>query len=264
MNSKHFVIATTLVLAAVPCFAHDTWLLPRDPKVQESKTLTVDLTSGMAFPKLESGIKADRVAKGAWRTPSATGKLDRYEEDTASLVMHMTPRGEGTAVLYLTLKPKGIDLDASEVSEYLDEIGASESVRQDWASRGAEAKFHETYTKHAKSFVRVGGAGEDDTCRRPVGFAVELIPQRDPTALSVGDSLVVKATRGGDHELESFVVGIVCGKTGEPLMRRTNQNGMVAFPITDSGWWMVRATDLRRRSDGTYESDFTTMTFFVE
>ena len=120
----------------------------------------------------------------------------------------------------------------------------------EWASRGGDAQFHETYTKHAKTFVRVGDAGEDDTCRRPVGQAVELIPQRDPTALSVGDSLVVKVVRGGDDELEQFVVGIVCGKTGESLMRRTNQNGMVAFPITDSGWWMVRATELRRQSNG--------------
>lgn len=264
MNSKHFVIATTLILTAVPCFAHDTWLLPRETNAEESKTLTVDLTSGM-FPKLESGIKADRVAKGGWRTPSATGKLDRYEEDAASLVMHMTPRGDGTAVLYLTLKPKEIELTADQVAEYFDEIGASQSLRDDWASRGSGAQYHETYTKHAKAFVRVGsGADEDATCRRAVGQAVELIPLRDPTALSVGDSLVVKVVRGGNNELEQFVVGIVCGKTGDTEMRRTNEAGMVAFPITDSGWWMVRATELRRKSNGSYESDMCTMTFFVQ
>jgi uncharacterized GH25 family protein len=64
--------------------------------------------------------------------------------------------------------------------------------------------------------------------------------------------------------MESFPVGTVCGATGESTMKRTNQSGFVAFPITATGWWLVRATELRRKADGSYQSDFSTMTFFVE
>jgi uncharacterized GH25 family protein len=111
----------------------------------------------------------------------------------------------------------------------------------------------------------VGDGDEADaTCVRPVGFAVELIPQSDPTALSVGDDLVVKAVRGGDDELESFAVGFTCGATGESELVRTNESGKVAFTISSAGWWMVRATELRRQADGTFKSDFVTMTFFVD
>lgn len=265
MNTKHALMATTVLFAtALPCFAHDTWLMPRSPRATEDKRATVDLTSGMAFPKSESAIKSDRVASGGWRTSSAKGRADRYEDGDASLVAHYAPSGEGTAVLFVTLKPKEIELEADDVAHYFDEIGVPEALRREWEKTGADATFRETYTKHAKTFVRVGDGDEADaTCVRPVGFAVELIPQTDPTALSVGDELVVKAVRGGDDELESFAVGFVCGETGDVELVRTNESGKVAFTISSAGWWMVRATELRRQADGTFKSDFVTMTFYV-
>ncbi len=259
------VFAIVLVtLWASAAFAHDTWLLPRAPHVRESASVTIDLTSGMSFPSLESGIKSDRIARGAWRTARKKGRLDRWQEEDSSLVMHFTPTAAGTATLYLSLKPKDIALDAEEIEHYFDEIGVSEALRRDWEASPARDGFHETYTKHAKSFLRVGDAGEDASCVQPVGLAIEFIPQRDPTFLSVGDSLVVKVVKGGDDEMESFPVGMVCGATGESIMKRTNQAGFVSFPITSTGWWLVRATELRRKVDGNYESDFSTMTFFVE
>ncbi len=264
MKLVRFLALAVAMLCTSSASAHDTWLLPRVPRVSEGKRTTVDLTSGMSFPQLESGIKAERVAHGAWRTHSKKGRLDRWQEEDSSLVMHLTPTVAGTATLYLTLKPKEIDLDAEEIAHYFDEIGASEALRRDWESSPSPNGFHETYTKHAKSFVRVGDAGEDESCIRPVGLAIEFIPQRDPTALTVGDSLHIKVVKGGDDEMESFPVGVVCGATGASTLKRTNQNGFVAFPITDSGWWLVRATELRRKADGTFESDFSTMTFFVE
>ncbi len=264
MNTRPLVAMTLLALVATPCLAHDTWLQPREARAVDGKAAVFDLTSGMSFPKLESAIKKDRIASGGWRSASANGGFDDRSEESSSLALQASPTGNGTLVVFLSLAPKEIDLTADEVAHYFDEIGASEALRRDWEQAGDDAKFHETYTKHAKAYVRMGDGGEDASCLRPVGFAVELLPQRDPTALSVGESLVIKAVRGGDDELESFAVAIVCGETGASLLRRTNESGMVAFEITDTGWWMVRATELRRKSDGTYQSDFSTMTFYVE
>jgi uncharacterized GH25 family protein len=261
MNAKRTLwITTSLVLATAPCLAHDTWLLPRTPRVTADKPARFDLTSGMAFPQRESPIKPERVASGGWRVGAARGGFDQSEAADSSLVVQVTPTDEGTAVVFLSLGPRDIDLEPDEVEHYLEEIGAPDALRRDWEQSGMP--FHETYTKHAKTFVRVGAGGEDATCLRPVGLAIEFVPQRDPTALAVGDSLVVKAVKRG-NEMESFAVGIACGATGESQMLRTNKAGFVAFSITSGGWWMVRGTELRRKSDGTFESDFSTLTFFV-
>lgn len=262
---KRILVATVAVaLAATPCVAHDTWLLPRSPRATGGKLLLVDLTSGMAFPKLETGPKASRVASGGWRTGSGRGSLDELDEASESLALNVSPTGAGTAVVFVSLHPNDIDLETDEVAEYFDEIDAPEALRRSWDKEGPGAQFHETYTKHAKTFVRLGDdEGEDNTCLRPVGLTIEFIPQRDPTTLSVGDSLVVRAV-GQVQELESFAVGIVCGATGESRLLRTNRTGFVAFPITDKGWWMVKGTQLRHKADGTFDSDFTTMTFYVD
>lgn len=267
MKPKHILVATVgVVLAASPCFAHDTWLLPRSPLAADGKVLVVDLTSGMAFPKSETGPKASRVANGGWRTGTGSGSLDELDEASESLGLNVSPTGTGTAVVFVSLQPNDVDLAADEVAEYFDEIGAPEALRRSWAEEGPDAKFHETYTKHAKTFVRMGdeeSEDEDKTCLRPVGLTIEFVPQSDPTTLSVGDSLVVRAV-GQVQELESFAVGIVCGATGESQLLRTNRMGFVAFPITDEGWWMVKGTQLRHKADGTFDSDFTTMTFYVD
>jgi hypothetical protein len=47
-------------------------------------------------------------------------------------------------------------------------------------------------------------------------------------------------------------------------MPRTNKSGMMVVKITSPGWWLVRTTELRRKSAGVWESDFTTMTFYAE
>jgi uncharacterized GH25 family protein len=267
MKSTRILVATVgAVLAAVPCFAHDTWLLPRSPLAEEGKVLLVDLTSGMAFPRRETAIKSDRVASSGWRTGAGDGSLETLQAADSSLVAHVSPVGTGTAVIFLSLKPNKIEMGAADVTAYFEEIGAPESLRREWAAAGPDAKFQETYTKHTKAFVRMGDEEsevEDKTCLRPVGFTIEFIPQRDPTTLSVGDSLVVKAV-GKKDELESFAVGVVCGETGESQLLRTNQAGFVGFTITEEGWWLVKGTLLRRKSDGTFNSDFTTMTFYVD
>jgi len=55
----------------------------------------------------------------------------------------------------------------------------------------------------------------------------------------------------------------VRGKTGDSQLLRTNEAGKVSFKISSAGWWLVRGTELRRQADGTFESDFSTMTFYV-
>ncbi|MDQ6624992.1 MAG: DUF4198 domain-containing protein [Verrucomicrobiota bacterium] len=42
--------------------AHDTWLMPDRFEIAPKQSVTLDLTSGMAFPALETGPKKERVA----------------------------------------------------------------------------------------------------------------------------------------------------------------------------------------------------------
>lgn len=255
-----WIAIATVMIAAVAAFAHDTWLVADAPSVRAGQPLALHLTSGMSFPKFETGPDPSRVARAGWRLGSQHGDITSFEKGDSAMVVHGRPMSEGVGVVWMDLAPKDIDLDAREVEHYLDEIGASESVRNAWEKAGPNSTWHETYTKHAKTFVRVGDAVADRTCLEPTGMSLEFLPDRDPTSLAAGDTLAVKVVKKG-NEMESFAVGVVCGANGSSTLLRTNKAGYVRIPIHHTGWWLVRGTELRRQSDGTWESDFSTMTF---
>jgi hypothetical protein len=232
------------------------------PVIKSGAAVSLHVTSGMAFPAYDTAPEASRIRSCEWRIGGRRGSLSEFDQEEKSLVVSGRVNTDGVAVIYAEFDPKEIDLAPDEVDEYMEEIGAPESVRRSWKESGPDATFHETYRKHAKTYLRVGDSGDAKGCLGPVGFNIDLLPESDPTGLKVGDTLTVKVIRGG-NELEGFAVGIVRGN-GRTTLERTSKSGQVALAIDAPGWWLVRGTELRRNADGTWESDFTTLTFYVQ
>jgi hypothetical protein len=221
------------------------------------------MTSGEKFPTMETAPEADRIKSAVWRLGDKSGTIADFKKDAKSLVASGKVANDGVAVIAVEFNPKQIELKPGEASDYLEDIAAPASVRKAFEADGAAAGWHETYTKHAKTYVKIGEGGDAKGALGPVGFNIDFLPDSDPTALKVGDTLAMKVIRGG-MELESSPVFVVCGATGEAVMPRTNKTGMMLVKITSPGWWMVRTTQLRHQGAGEWESDFTTMTFYVE
>lgn len=257
------MVFTVLVLFVTASLAHDTWIVCDPAVVPSGRVLSVRVTSGEKFPSFESAPDAEGVAKAEWRIGDKRGTITDFKREAKSLVASGRVTTDGMAVVAIEFTPKKIELAPEEVVNYMEEIAAPTSVRRAYEQDGAAAGFHETYTKHAKTYLRVGEGGDASGALGPVGFAIDFLPDTDPTALKVGDTLAMKVIRGG-NELESCPVAVVCAATGEALMPRTNKAGMMLVKITSPGWWLVRTTELRRKSAGVWESDFTTMTFYVE
>jgi hypothetical protein len=257
------LVITILALFVTASFAHDTWVLCDSAIVPSGRTLSVRVTTGEKFPAPQTAPDAEGVAKAEWRIGDKRGTITDFKKADKSLVASGRVTTDGVAVIAVEFSPKKIELTPAEVADYLEEVAAPASVRHAYEQDGVAAGFHETVTRHAKTYVRIGSGGDASGALGPVGFAIDFLPDSDPTALKVGDTLAMKAIRGG-NELESCPVAVVCGATGEAIMPRTNKSGMLVVKITSPGWWLVRTTELRRKSAGVWESDFTTMTFYAE
>lgn len=255
--------AAVLGILTSAAFAHDTWIISDPAVVPTGRMLFVRMSNGEKFPASESAPAAERIANAQWRIGDQRGTITDFKKDEKELVAGGRVTSDGIAVVAVEFHPKELQLTAEQVSEYLEEIAAPASVRRAYEADGVAAGWQETFTKHAKTYLRIGSGGDASGALGPVGFAIDFLPDSDPTALKVGDTLAMKVIRGGD-ELESSPVFVVCGNTGETTMPRTNKAGMMLVKITSPGWWMVRTTQLRRQSAGKWESDFTTMTFHVE
>ena len=178
--------ALLYLVLPVAAFAHDTWLLAQRSKTVPGVSVALDLTSGMAFPVLDYAIKPDRVARASVRLGGKTFSIKGGKSTAHSLRFSAALPKPGIATVWVELAPKPLALTPPKVKEYLDEIGASPEIRRAWEAAAEPRHWREVYIKHAKTFVLVGQPAVDRSWAEPAGMALEIVPEKDPSALHAG------------------------------------------------------------------------------
>jgi hypothetical protein len=256
MRASALLIAMTT--AVTPVWAHDTWLLPARFRVEPGTAVIAEATSAMHFPRSETPVRPERLVRSGVRLGKETGALAPGSSTPTALSLRAVAASPGVAALWFESRPRTLDLKDDQVEEYLKEIGAWETVGAEWRRAGRKP-WRETYVKCAKTFVGVGHAQGDRSWATPVGLALELVPDSDPTTIRAGESLRLKLLRNGTAVAGQPVAAQRAG--GEPVLRQTDAEGGVLFALDHAGPWLVKATDIRRGArDGEWESWFTTLT----
>ena len=257
-------IGLSLALAAANCFAHDTWLSPSTYSAQPGETITFDLTSGMEFPKLDSAVKPERVAKAGFRIGGDEAAITDFKPAAHALRFEHQFAKSGVGTVWLQLKPKDIELSDDDVAHYLEEARASEEVQRAWAEQKGREKWKELYTKCAKTCLAIGDAPGDRSWAEPVGMALEIVPLADPAALRVGEQGRFKLLRNGQPLPKAAVALHTEGDAG-PHFETTDAQGVVTFPLKKAGATMLATVHLRPPASGKpWESEFSTLTFAVK
>jgi uncharacterized GH25 family protein len=262
-------VALTFVVVAQAA-AHDTWLLSASNLGRVGTQVQLDLTSGESFAIDDFAIEASRVSRSQVREGGVVRSLPIPAATPLTLRYQWTPRAAGVATIGIELKPKTLVLAPELIAEYLGEIDADSGIRATWKSLGDKQKWTESYTKHAMTFVRITPARPDSNWiadknwSRPIGLALELVPERDPTALRGGDTLIVRVLRHGTP-LSGFSVGAIREGRTKAIFFRTNAAGRAAVVLDRGGRWLLNGTNLRRSTTGAtvWESDFVTATLHV-
>ena len=260
------LLALTVLTVPAVAGAHDTWVLPVRWNVPVREPVVLDLTSAMGFPTPEAAGSPDRLVEKMIRVDGVASSLVVSPAPTGAkaLRLSVTPTAAGVATLWVTTRPRTLDLEPDEVEHYLEEVGAAETIGEQWR-RSPDKAWRETYVKIAKTFVRVGDTTEDDSWSDAVGASLELVPAGDPTALSSGHDLTF-VVLGSGKPLTGLAVGAVAGAGATPALAKTDAQGRVRFRLDRPGPWLFRATLIRPVAGrpGEWESVFTTVTVHVE
>ena len=263
---NHLLRALLFLSIATHVFAHDTWIVPVERRVEPGSRATVHLTSAMDFPNPETAVKPDRLLAQSVRLARKLARLEPSADTKAgakTLMLSAPVADDGLATLWIVTRERSLDLTPEEVTHYLDEIGADETLRAKWRSSGAKS-WRETYAKVAKTFIRVGATG-DESWREPVGASLEIVPESDPTALRIGDSFTVRLL-WQRKPFAGLGVGAVGSAPAKPTLGKTDESGRVSFVLDRPGAWLLRATHLRPSTvrAGEWDSTFTTLTVGVD
>jgi uncharacterized GH25 family protein len=261
MKQFSVLLALTLALSAQ---AHDTWLIPDQFTLAPKSTVTLDLTSGMEFPKLDVGPKPERVESAKCRLAGKTFDITNKSAAPNSLQFKAELADVGVATFWVKLPPRSLELKAEQVKEYLDEVDAPEALRRQWAEMKPQ-RWRESYTKHPKTFVRVGQPPSDRSWAEPVGMFLEIVPEKDPTALKAGDNFPLRVLKEG-KPFAGFSLCAVSAGESKGETRKTDSDGQVTFRLAKAGRWLLRGTDIRKSNhpDTDWESDFATLTVEVK
>lgn len=260
---KPTALALFLIFLSTVAFAHDTWVVPDRFRLQPPVKVTFEVTSGMEFPKLDSGPKPERVARSGLRLGGESKELTILAASKEALKAEATISQPGLVVAWLQFKPREITLTEDQVEEYFEEAQVPEPVRKEWASQKGKTPFVEFYTKCAKTIFFSGDLASASGYEQPVGLALEIIPLTDPATFQTGKEASFRLLREG-KPLAGVSIALHESGTSKPERQTTDGEGRVRFRFTKLGSALLATVHLRPPgSDATWQSEFSTLTFDV-
>jgi hypothetical protein len=238
-----------MLLTAIPTRAHETFFVP-PPPLAAGKSAILQLTSGMTFPRPETGPKATRVAKATALISADPQPFAVARATPTTLDFTTRPASPGLMIVAVDLAPHPIDLAPDKVAEYFAEVDPPAAVR---AAYAAQRQWHEVYTKHAKALLCVAPCPDTTAATRPRGQALEFV------AVDAGLRRFVLQADGAP--LGQQAVSLFTGAA--EIRLRTDASGTVEVPAAANGALLLSSTLLRPPAPGgtAYTSDFATLLF---
>ncbi|WP_445372847.1 DUF4198 domain-containing protein [Methylomonas sp. HW2-6] len=254
-------------LFSYPLAAHEFWLMPDKFKLDSSGAANqLVFRVGEDFIGNVWAKRAERTLTLMHYTKNHAFDLtpSTFQSDTIPIALQF--ESEGTHLLAMESNNSFISLEADKFNHYLKEDG-NEAVYQ-WREKNGTAHVasRENYRRCAKTLVQVG-TKTDDTFKRVLGMPLELIPLQNPYRLKQGDNLTVQVLFAGKPLTNKMILTWhkhTASDAAKPQTHYTDAKGLLTFPLTDTGDWMVSTVHLvpvENDPNADYQSYWGNLTF---
>jgi hypothetical protein len=249
--------------------AHDLFLKLDSYFLQPNSRTVVRLLNG-TFQSSDGVVRRDRMRDVTVMAPggSSSPLLDAnaWRDDDKMTTLELQTRMPGTYVVGLSTKPREIDLKAAEFNDYLAHDGIPDILAARRKNGELNKDVRERYSKHVRAVFQVGDA-RSEQFRTPFNYPVEIIPQRNPYLLKVGQILPVLCKLDGKPLRNQFVIAGWEGRAGklQSISARTDREGIARFRLSDAGKWYVKMIHMTpiKEPGIDYESKWATLTFEI-
>lgn len=258
---------SVLFLSCSVSWAHDFWIEPSSFRPAPGERVGVRLRVGEHFkgdpvPRNEQRIERF-VQAGAG---GDGGELPLPGVDGMDPAGYASFQAPGLYWIVYDSNHASVELQAPVFEKYLVEEGL-EKVSRERARRGQDkAPVREIYSRCAKSLIRVGTSpdGAVSGWDRPLGLALELVPEADPHAPAAGGELPVRLLYQGKPLAGALVAAFSKERPEEKVTARSDAEGRVRLRLAGPGVWLVKAVHMvepPREAGADWESFWASMTF---
>lgn len=265
--------ATSILVLAIFSFAtlaraHDLFLKLDSYFLKPDSMAVVRLLNG-TFTRSDGAVARDRfrdVSLFSNGSRKSGVEIFTWRDEAKTTLMEIQTSAPGTYLVGASTKPKELDLKAAEFNDYLRHDGIPDTLAARRRNKELNKDVRERYSKHVRAVFQVGDKLTDDY-KQPLGYPVEIIPQQNPYALNVGQTIQVLCTREGKPLINQFVMAgwESPGAKLHTIATRTDANGLAHFRLKAAGKWYVKLIHMTPLADPdlNYESRWATLTFEI-
>ena len=246
--------------------AHDLYLMPERFHVARGETVGVAVHDGDAFPNSEVSAAVERLRDASLHGAQGAADVRNLHVDGKRVTGSVSVPGSGDLLLTVRTIPNFIALDADKFSAYLKEEGLTQVIESRARSGDAAKGGRERYSKFAKAILLAGTP--DEQYRHAVGFAIEIVPEKNPYQLKAGAALPVqvlfRGTPAADLQVEAAWAG--SGGSKVQVIGRTDAHGRITVPLAAAGKWRLHTLKMERCADASaadWESFWASLTFEI-
>ncbi|CAN5525941.1 hypothetical protein BH18VER1_BH18VER1_22720 [soil metagenome] len=146
-----FIFSVAASLIALQAKAHDTWLIADQMRVAPKATVTLDLTSGMAFPALDVAPKRESIPNASGRLAGRTFELSDISAAPNSLQFKTELPEPGIAALWIKLPSRTLELKPEQVAMFNEEVNAPESLQKETRRQEARPRREENRRHYSRT-----------------------------------------------------------------------------------------------------------------
>ena len=263
------VLTFVVLLITAGASAHDLFMKPDSYFLAPNTRATVRLLNG-TFQKSDGLVARDRFRDISLYAPDVSGPVSQsviWRDEKRTTVMDIKTGGSGTYLAGVSTKPREIDLKAAEFNDYLQHDGVPDTLAERMKLNQLKKDVRERYSKHARAIFQVGDKLSDDY-KRELNYPAEIIPQVNPYALKVGDTITVLCTVDGRPAEHQFVMAGWESRDGRMHLSdeiRSDADGIARVRLAGAGKWYVKFIHMNSLDDPNlnYESKWASLTFEI-
>lgn len=258
-----FTIAFLLCIS-LDGFGQELWMLPNKFFLKPHDSVLVEFNISRDFTSNAWDLKYQKVAKAKLLEPGNEVSLELNEGKKAH--MRTAWHDEGTKVIYLQTTPAVIEMEGEAFNSYLKTHSLDNAYAHRHTTNTLEKPGREIYERSAKLLVQVGDK-KDDTYKKPTGFPLDIIPERNPYTVRLGDMVKFKILYEGKPLFGARV--FIWNRNNDRTMKQpvySQKDGMVEARMSEGGRWMVSVVKMIPSTDPSAEwhSYWSTLVFAVE
>lgn len=235
------VLITTLIVLVQ---AHEFWLQPNRFRYKPGEEIGIGLMVGEGYTGEFWDLKRHKVETLQLHRLNGVRDLTKtVKPTTGNNILFKADLG-GTYLFAMQSNDAYIEQDGLAFNAYLKEDGLDYVLDERTKAGSLDNKSTEFYTRFAKLLIQTGNR-TDDTYKKVLGLRYEIVPEQNPYALKVGDYLQCKLLYQGKPAPYAMVK--VWNRVNDNTFLQnlfTDKEGIVRFPISAGGPWMVSSVHM--------------------